>query len=197
MALLLLSSAVTASWELVGSELPFSGTLAHAINYLVTLMIETILLALVFKLLPDAEIAWKDVWIGAFVTAVLFAIGNLLIGLYLGSSTVKTAYGARVRWRFSCSGRTIRRRSSIWGPSSRKSTLAVAARKSSRKRAPRKSRSRSSIVLCPDSGFRAYDKGCPSTPFIRWFDSGSASASASRPSRSGAAGPRSRPGGTR
>ena len=93
-ALLLLSSAVTASWELVGSELPFSGNLAHAINYLVTLMIETILLALVFKLLPDAEIAWKDVWIGAFVTAILFAIGNLLIGLYLGSSTVKTAYGA-------------------------------------------------------------------------------------------------------
>jgi len=93
-ALLVLSSAVTATWELVGSDLPFSGRLAHALNYLVTLLVETILLAMVFKFLPDAEIAWKDVWIGAFVTAVLFAIGNLLIGLYLGSSTVQTGYGA-------------------------------------------------------------------------------------------------------
>jgi membrane protein len=47
-----------------------------------------------FKYLPDAEIAWKDVWLGAFVTAVLFSIGKTLIGLYLGSSAVATTFGA-------------------------------------------------------------------------------------------------------
>jgi hypothetical protein len=44
--------------------------------------------------LPDADIAWRDVWVGAFVTAVLFSIGKTLIGLYLGSSAVGTTFGA-------------------------------------------------------------------------------------------------------
>ena len=47
-----------------------------------------------FKVLPDVEISWNDVWIGAGITALLFAVGKLLIGLYLGRGTVGTAYGA-------------------------------------------------------------------------------------------------------
>jgi membrane protein len=47
-----------------------------------------------FKTLPDAEIAWKDVWLGAAATAFLFTIGKFLIGLYLGKSNISSAYGA-------------------------------------------------------------------------------------------------------
>jgi membrane protein len=54
----------------------------------------TLLLAMVFKFLPDTEIAWSDVWIGAAVASLLFTLGKLLIGVYLVKSTVASAYGA-------------------------------------------------------------------------------------------------------
>jgi hypothetical protein len=54
----------------------------------------TVLFAFIFKFLPDADIAWKDVWVGAFFTAILFSIGKTIIGLYLGSSAVGTTFGA-------------------------------------------------------------------------------------------------------
>jgi membrane protein len=53
-----------------------------------------VLFALVFRVLPDAKIAWRDVWVGAATTAVLFAAGNYLIGLYLSRGGVTSAYGA-------------------------------------------------------------------------------------------------------
>jgi membrane protein len=49
---------------------------------------------MIYKFLPDVEIQWKDVWIGAVLTSLLFTIGKFLIGLYLGSSGVTSAYGA-------------------------------------------------------------------------------------------------------
>jgi membrane protein len=49
---------------------------------------------LIFKVLPDARIAWRDVWVGAALTAALFTIGKFAIGLYLGKSDVGSAYGA-------------------------------------------------------------------------------------------------------
>jgi membrane protein len=52
------------------------------------------LFALIFKVLPDVKIRWRDVWIGAAATALLFTIGKFLIGLYLGKSTVASSYGA-------------------------------------------------------------------------------------------------------
>jgi membrane protein len=54
----------------------------------------TVLFAMIFKLLPDARIAWGDVWFGALATAVLFAIGKSAIGLYLGKAGIGSAYGA-------------------------------------------------------------------------------------------------------
>ena len=54
----------------------------------------TLLFAMIFKVLPDVKIAWRDVWIGAAVTALLFTIGKFLIGLYLGKSSVASTYGA-------------------------------------------------------------------------------------------------------
>ena len=53
----------------------------------------SVLFALIYRYLPDAEIAWRDVWFGAVITAVLFTVGKFLIGLYLGQASVGTAYG--------------------------------------------------------------------------------------------------------
>jgi hypothetical protein len=74
--------------------LPFSGFFVNAINFVVSLGVITLLFALMFKFLPDAEIAWGDVWLGALVTAVLFVIGKFAIGFYLGRSDVGSTFGA-------------------------------------------------------------------------------------------------------
>lgn len=66
----------------------------HFINFVVSFGIITLLFALIYRLIPDAKVAWNDVWIGAAVTAFLFSIGRFLIGLYLGSSAIGSAYGA-------------------------------------------------------------------------------------------------------
>jgi membrane protein len=60
----------------------------------ISLAVITLLFAAIFKVLPDAAIAWRDVWVGALVTAVLFEIGKWGIGLYLGNSNPGKAYGA-------------------------------------------------------------------------------------------------------
>jgi len=70
------------------------GDFLQYINLIVSFALITLLFALVYKVLPDVEISWRDVWVGAAVTSLLFTIGKFLIGLYLGSSTVGSAYGA-------------------------------------------------------------------------------------------------------
>jgi len=57
-------------------------------------VIITFMFAVIYKALPDVKLAWRNVWTGAAVTAVLFTIGKTLIGLYLGRSTVASVYGA-------------------------------------------------------------------------------------------------------
>jgi membrane protein len=64
------------------------------INFVVSLLIISVVMALLFKLLPDVKIKWRNVWIGAIVTALLFILGKYLIGLYIGNSTIASAYGA-------------------------------------------------------------------------------------------------------
>lgn len=63
-------------------------------NVAFSLFIITLIFAFIFKVLPDARIRWRDVWIGAFVTTLLFMLGKYLIGFYLGTSSVGSAYGA-------------------------------------------------------------------------------------------------------
>lgn len=63
-------------------------------NFIVSIGIITLLFAMIFKFLPDVNIAWSDVWLGAFVTAVLFTLGKFGIGLYLGQSSLTSVYGA-------------------------------------------------------------------------------------------------------
>lgn len=69
-------------------------TLATGLNVLVSLLFIAVLFGLMFKMLPDAKIKWRDVWVGSLVTTALFTGGKFLIGLYLGSSSLNSAYGA-------------------------------------------------------------------------------------------------------
>lgn len=68
--------------------------LAQAADFFTGLFVITVLFALVFKVLPDVKLRWRDIWGGAFVTALLFSGGRYLIAIYLGHSTVTTIYGA-------------------------------------------------------------------------------------------------------
>jgi membrane protein len=66
----------------------------HVVNFLLPLGFTTVLFAMIYKLMPRAKIAWRDVWVGAGVTALLFNVGKLVIGLYLGKSSVTSGFGA-------------------------------------------------------------------------------------------------------
>jgi membrane protein len=93
--LLLVSLVVSAALSYLGSLLGGSSESAmHAIELVVSIAVTTGLFALTFKVLPAVRIAWKDVWLGSLVTAVLFSIGKFVIGLYLGKSAVASSYGA-------------------------------------------------------------------------------------------------------
>jgi membrane protein len=75
---------VFAGWE----------TLAYSVDIAVSFALMTLVFGMIYKLMPRARIGWRDVWIGAGVTAALFAIGKFLIGLYLGRAGVGSAFGA-------------------------------------------------------------------------------------------------------
>jgi len=64
------------------------------VNLVISLGVIFLLFAMIYKVLPDVDIGWKDVWIGALVTAVLFVLGKYLIGIYIGSSSLSSTYGA-------------------------------------------------------------------------------------------------------
>ncbi len=72
-----------------GWEAPF-----YAINFSISFAITTFLFAMIYKLMPRARIAWRDVWVGAAVTSLLFEIGKFLIGLYLGTTSLASGFGA-------------------------------------------------------------------------------------------------------
>jgi membrane protein len=84
--------ALVANW--IGGLMPGSETLAYILNIVLSLAMITLLFATIFKFLPDAKIAWHDVWIGAFLTALLFTIGKFALGIYLGKSGMASSYGA-------------------------------------------------------------------------------------------------------
>jgi membrane protein len=94
MASLVVSTALAALGAWAGNLMPGWETLLHVINVMVSLTVFTLLFAMIFKLLPSTDIAWRDVWVGAFVTAVLFEIGKLLIGLYIGKSGMTESFAA-------------------------------------------------------------------------------------------------------
>jgi membrane protein len=91
---LILSSVLSAMGTYFAGNLPGGEVLWQALNFLISLAIVAALFAVIFKYIPDAEIKWRDVWLGAAVTAVMFTIGKFLLGLYLGKAAVGSAYGA-------------------------------------------------------------------------------------------------------
>ena len=74
--------------------LPGMTSFWQLLNFAISFGVISLLFALIYKYLPDVKIRWKDVWVGAIITALLFTIGKYLIGLYLGSGSLGSAYGA-------------------------------------------------------------------------------------------------------
>jgi membrane protein len=91
---LLLAAALSAIETWMKGFLPERAWLLQLLHFGVSFGITTFLFALIFKVLPDVQIRWRDVWIGAVVTALLFSLGKYAIGLYLGRSAVASSYGA-------------------------------------------------------------------------------------------------------
>jgi len=73
---------------------PEQALLSRVLELAVSLLVLTFVFALFFKYVPDAEISWRDVWLGGLLTAVLFTLGKTAIGVYLGRASVGSAYGA-------------------------------------------------------------------------------------------------------
>jgi membrane protein len=98
--LLLVSLILSAALAALGGvlkpavSLPGGAGLWQALNFGLSFGTITLLFAMIYQILPDAEIAWRDVWVGALSTALLFTLGKYLIGLYLGHSTLTSAFGA-------------------------------------------------------------------------------------------------------
>lgn len=93
---LTISAVLSALGEQIGRMMPggFSDVLLQAINFAISFGVITVMFAAIFKVLPDAIIRWRDVWVAAVVTALLFTIGKFAIGLYLGQSNPGSAFGA-------------------------------------------------------------------------------------------------------
>jgi membrane protein len=91
---LLVSTALAAVGRFLAGALPGGEVLWQIVNFLVSIAIITGLFGLIFKVIPDIEIRWRDVWVGGLVTACLFTLGKFLLGLYLGKSSFASSYGA-------------------------------------------------------------------------------------------------------
>ena len=91
---LVISAALAALGTLWGDALNGWAPLFQLLNLATSFILEAGLFAMIYKIMPRAKIAWHDVWIGAAVTALLFEVGKLLIGLYLGKSGVTSGFGA-------------------------------------------------------------------------------------------------------
>jgi membrane protein len=91
---LAVSAGLTAFGNYLDSIVPIGKLILPILNFAVSLALLAVLFAAIYKVLPDRRLQWRDVVIGAVVTAVLFTIGKTLIGWYLGSSAVASSYGA-------------------------------------------------------------------------------------------------------
>jgi membrane protein len=91
---LVISAALTAEGKFMGGVMPIPPFVLETVNLVVSIGFITVLFALIFRFLPDERVPWKDVWLGAFMTSLLFTIGKFLIGVYLGKAGIGSAYGA-------------------------------------------------------------------------------------------------------
>jgi membrane protein len=91
---LVITALLTGFSRYIGSLIGGAALVGHLLDIIVSFGFVTLLFAMIYKFVPDVQIQWKDVWIGAALTSILFTVGKYLIGLYLGSSGVSSAYGA-------------------------------------------------------------------------------------------------------
>jgi membrane protein len=91
---LVLSAGLSAMGHWMVNVMPGWTVLAYVLNWLVSILVIALFMALIFKVLPDAKVAWRDVWVGAVVTAVLFQLGKYGIGLYIAKGSVASTFGA-------------------------------------------------------------------------------------------------------
>jgi membrane protein len=91
---LAVSAGLTAFGERLNTVLPFGELVAMLLNAVISFVLLSVLFAAIYKVLPDRALEWRDVIVGAVVTALLFIVGKSLIGWYIGSSDVGSAYGA-------------------------------------------------------------------------------------------------------
>ncbi|MCE9605860.1 MAG: YihY/virulence factor BrkB family protein [Planctomycetia bacterium] len=91
---MVIGTIVTAAGTFVNDSWPNIQPLEHWLTMLAAFVLATLLFAMIFKILPDAKVPWRDVWSGALLTASLFTIGKFLIGLYIVKSGLSSAYGA-------------------------------------------------------------------------------------------------------
>jgi membrane protein len=92
--LLVIHTVLAALGQYASNKFPTFLAIAHPIDAFGSILIVTLLFAMIFKYLPDVRIAWGDVWFGAIVTALLFTLGKHAIGYYLTFAAISSAYGA-------------------------------------------------------------------------------------------------------
>ncbi len=91
---LIASAAISALGNLINAHLPFGTIILSMINAVVSFALISLMFASIYKVLPDRRLEWRDVGIGAVVTAALFTLGKSLIGWYIGTSAIASSYGA-------------------------------------------------------------------------------------------------------
>jgi membrane protein len=91
---LVVSAVLSGIGRFMAGSLPGGDTVWQVVNVVLSIGIITALFGLIFKVVPDVEVRWRDVWVGALATAILFTVGKQLLGIYLGESSVASAYGA-------------------------------------------------------------------------------------------------------
>jgi membrane protein len=90
---LIISTVLAVATRHLESVLPLTAVLWWLIHFIVSMGVVTMLFAMIFRYLPDVKIEWRDVWIGAVATALLFNLGKYLLGFYLGREALISAYG--------------------------------------------------------------------------------------------------------
>ncbi|MDQ8022105.1 MAG: YihY/virulence factor BrkB family protein [Moraxellaceae bacterium] len=91
---LVVTSAVAALGQVWSAAFTGMEIALQVLNFVVSFLVTAVLFAMIYKILPNARIAWRDVTVGAAINALLFSLGKFLIGLYIGKSAVSSSYGA-------------------------------------------------------------------------------------------------------
>ena len=107
---LVASAAISALGNIINAQLPFGTIVLGMINAIVSFVLISVMFAAIYKVLPDRTLEWRDVGIGAVMTAALFTLGKSLIGWYIGTSAIAFHMGLPVACSLSCCGFTTHRK---------------------------------------------------------------------------------------